>query len=124
MKKFLYLLFVLLLLAGSFAVGSWYSHRQTRDDSPAARRVLYFVDQMNPAHTSDKPGLAPCGMNMEPVYADEAESGPTGGPALPGTVRLNLQKQQLIGIRTGTAEKKSLGHTIRLLGKVEPDATR
>ena len=34
------------------------------------RKVLHYVDPMNPAHTSDKPGNAPCGMPMEPVYAD------------------------------------------------------
>ena len=47
---------------------------------------------MNPAHTSDKPGLAPCGMKMEPVYADAA-AGQTSGNASssmpPGTVKIS-----------------------------------
>jgi len=79
---------------------------------------------MNPAHTSDKPGKAPCGMDMEPVYADLSLISVTGVPVLPGTVTLTPDKQQLIGVRLSTAEKKPVRHTVRLLGKVVADETR
>jgi len=79
---------------------------------------------MNPSHTSDKPGLAPCGMKMEPVYADSVMSLPGGAPLLPGTVKLTAEKQQLIGVQVGVAEKKPLRHNLRLLGRVAVDETR
>jgi Cu(I)/Ag(I) efflux system membrane fusion protein len=34
------------------------------------RQVLYYVDPMNPSFRSPEPGTAPCGMALEPVYAD------------------------------------------------------
>jgi hypothetical protein len=68
-----------------------------------ARRILYYHDPMHPAYKSDKPGIAPdCGMQLEPVYADEAgaATGPADGSmAPPGTVRISAEKQQLIGVR-------------------------
>lgn len=95
-------------------------------DAPGGRKILHYGDPMTPAHTADKPGLAPCGMKMEPVYADEAgTSAPTdGGAVLPGTVKVSTEKPQLIGVRLGTVEKKSLPVSLRMLGRSAPDETR
>jgi RND family efflux transporter MFP subunit len=62
-------------------------------------------------------------MKMEPVYADEADA-TRGRPKPPGTIKINPEKQQLVGVRTGLVEKKPLRHSLRLLGKVTPDETR
>jgi RND family efflux transporter MFP subunit len=75
--KFLKLALALLLLAATFAGG--YIVRGSRHAQPE-RRVLYWVDPMHPQYKSDKPGIAPdCGMQLEPVYADEIAA--AGGPA-------------------------------------------
>jgi len=37
---------------------------------PSEKKVLYWVDPMNPTHKSDKPGKAPDGMDLVPVYAE------------------------------------------------------
>ncbi len=34
-------------------------------------KILYYVDPMNPSNKSDKPGKAPCGMDLVPIYEDE-----------------------------------------------------
>ena len=71
---------VLLLIALAF--GGGYVMRATRSTSTAstARKILYYVDAMNPAFKSDKPGIAPDGMALQPVYADEpTASGGTSG---------------------------------------------
>ena len=111
MKKSIYTLLILLLLAGSFLAGSWYSHREPATGSASeGRRILYYVDPMNPAHTADKPGLAHCGMKMEPVYADDPAgqtSGTTSTSMSPGTIRISPEKQQMIGVRIGQTEKTS-----------------
>ena len=65
----------LLILAGA---GGYLLRARMPQAKPAdpERRVLYYVDPMHPAYTSDKPGIAPdCGMKLEPVYADEAAAG-------------------------------------------------
>lgn len=36
----------------------------------ANKKVLYWVDSMNPGYKSDKPGKAPDGMDLVPVYAE------------------------------------------------------
>jgi Cu(I)/Ag(I) efflux system membrane fusion protein len=127
MNKRFYLVLMLVLVVGAFVAGSWYTRRNAASTaSVGGRKILYYVDPMNPSHTSDKPGLAPCGMKMEPVYADGSGevSGGTG-PSMPlGTVKITPEKQQLIGVRVGTAETKPLTHPLRLLGKVATDETR
>ena len=88
----------ILLLA--FLAGAHYGQRQTAsgDAAGGGPKILYYVDPMNPAHTSPEPGLAPCGMKMEPVYADDEP--PTGsGHLKAGTLKISPQKQQLIGVR-------------------------
>ena len=70
------------------------------------RKVLFWFDPMHPAYKSDNPGIAPdCGMQLVPKYADE-ESNLAKMPA--GTVMIALDKQQLIGVRTGKVAKQSL----------------
>ena len=78
---------------------------------------------MNPAHTSPEPGLAPCGMKMEPVYADDGGQAPAVSLP-PGAVKINSQKQQLIGVRVAPVEKTPYTYTLRALGKVAMDETR
>src|SRR5512143_3333757 len=128
MKRSLYAAVVLALIAGAYWAGSHRSQQNAATHAPQdARKVLYYVDPMNPAHTSDKPGKAPCRMDMEPVYADATLGTASSSDlvSLPaGTVKVSPEKQQLIGVRVATAEKKGLVHTLRLLGKVATDETR
>jgi membrane fusion protein, copper/silver efflux system len=128
MKRLLYLAVVLALIAGAYWVGSRRGQQNAAPhESRDARKVLYYVDPMNPAHTSDKPGLAPCGMKMEPVYADgSGSSGPAIGSAamVPGALNISSEKQQLIGLRVAAVERRSGTRTLRALGKVALDETR
>ena len=73
MKRLLCFTAVLILVVAAYWAGSSRSLQHTASHpSRDARKALYYVDPMNPAHTSDKAGKAPCGMDMEPVYADAA----------------------------------------------------
>ena len=70
------------LLVVALAFGGGYVMRATKSTGRAskARTILYYVDAMNPAYKSDKPGLAPDGMALQPVYADDAAAtSGTGG---------------------------------------------
>jgi Cu(I)/Ag(I) efflux system membrane fusion protein len=82
---------------------------------------------MHPAYKSDKPGIAPdCGMDLVPVY--EGDAGPAGGAqsnvAGYSSVKLTTERQQLIGVQTGMAESRTIGRTIRSVGRVAVDETR
>lgn len=52
------------------------------------------------------------------------ESGADDGTGTPGTVKLNPEKQQMIGVQVGPVEKKGTTHTIRTLGRVVVDENR
>lgn len=127
MKRGYKILIFLMIAAGSFIAGSWVTFQGVRDKAPAERKILHYVDPMNPALKSDKPGIAPCGMPLEPVYADQGETG-AGGAGLkasmpPGTIRVSPEKQQLIGVKVMTVEKAPWSHTLRVLGRVAADET-
>ena len=124
-----YAIYVLLLVAASFLAGAWYSQRGANPGSaPGGRRILYYIDPMHPAYKSDKPGIAPdCGMQLEPVYADGGTSGAEGTDpsSLPaGTVQINPERQQIIGIQVGQVAKTPGIKGLRLLGRVTADETR
>jgi RND family efflux transporter MFP subunit len=123
MKTALIIALAAVVAGGAFYAGTQSPGSTKSADSTTGRRILHYVDPMNPAHTSDQPGLAPCGMEMQPVYADEAGT-EAPGKLLPGAVRLSHEKQQLIGVVVGSSEKKSVRHTMRLLGRVAADETR
>jgi RND family efflux transporter MFP subunit len=128
MKKLVYGGLILLLLSLAFLAGRWHTLRDPDKSASQGRRILYYVDPMNPAHTSDKPGIAPCGMKMEPIYADETPPGQAPGSAsasMPvGTVKISPEKQQVIGVRTAAVEKAPVNHGIRTVGRVAPDEKR
>ena len=84
------------------------------------RVVAYWYDSMNPAYKSDKPGNAPDGMKLVPMYQDEIEK---MQDMPPGTVMLPPEKQQLIGVRTAPVEVADLSRTVRTVGRIETDET-
>ena len=113
------------VLVVTLAFGGGYVMRATKstDSASKARTILYYVDAMNPAYRSDKPGLAPDGMPLQPVYADEptAEATPT---ATPGSIKISAERQQLIGVKFATVELSGQARSIRAVGKVTFDETR
>lgn len=92
----------------------------------AEKTILYWVDPMHPAYKSDKPGTAPdCGMDLVPVYEGDAEpESAQTNVAGHSNVRLTTQRQQLIGVQTGVAETRSIGRSVRTVGRVAVDETR
>jgi membrane fusion protein, copper/silver efflux system len=124
MKRTLSALGMALLVVASYDVGRRQSSRHASDETNS-RRVLYWVDPMHPDYKSDKPGLAPdCGMELEPVYADQATLAVSTAPVSDGAVGIDLDKQQLFGIRVAAVEKTSGSEKIRVLGRVVPEDTR
>jgi RND family efflux transporter MFP subunit len=80
------------------------------------RKILFYRDAMNPAHTSPRPGKAPDGMDLVPVYEDEA-AGEGGG------VRIDPVTVQNIGVKTETVETRNLKKDIRVSANIDLDET-
>ena len=102
MKNFLYTLFLLILLAGSFLAGSWYGRREPTKNIPSTEKSKVIKTAGDVGDTAQ----------------NDASTMP------PGMVKIPSEKQQLIGVRIGTVEKIPGSHTIRTLGRVAVDETR
>lgn len=131
MKKSLYLISTLILLVVFFLAGTRFSQRGApfSTNQIATRQILHYVDPMNPAHTTKEPGIAPCGMPMEPVYAEKNALGGAGnnGPiisSLPGAVTINPYKQQIIGVQIGEVTSTHEMQRLRALGRIKPDENK
>ena len=126
MKKIFSVVVLIVLLSLAYLAGRHHSPVSPGATS-GARQPLYYVDPMHPSYKSDKPGIAPdCGMQLEPVYADDATATSSGEPsALPaGIVNISLEQQQLIGIRTIEVSATSGSSHLTVPGRIVADETR
>jgi RND family efflux transporter MFP subunit len=128
LRALLLILLVVAVFAAGFGYGRWYG-KNAGAAQKGGRKILYYVDPMHPAYKSDKPGIAPdCGMKLEPVYEDGGAASPAATDeqaAMPmGTIKVNAEKQQLIGVSYGQVESGAGVHIFRAAGKVAFDETR
>lgn len=79
-------------------------------------KPLYWVAPMDPNFKRDKPGLSPMGMDLVPVYAD-GDNG--GGKDSPGTIRINPNVVNNLGVKTAKVQRKALDVTIKTVGYVQ-----
>lgn len=75
------------------------------------REILYWVAPMDPNYRRDEPGQSPMGMDLVPVYADEA------GP----TVTINPSVEQNLGLRTAKVGRETIWKYISTVGLVTFD---
>ena len=74
------------------------------------REILYWRAPMDPNYTSDRPGKSPMGMDLVPVYADEAAAPDDGG------IRVSRAFLQNFAVRTAMAHRGTLPVSIRTVG--------
>ncbi len=119
------ILIAILIIAG-FAVGTFVGPRiweggvvgseSTTQNDPAEREILYWVAPMDPNYRRDEPGQSPMGMDLVPVYADEAGEG--------DSVTISSSVQNNLGVRTEAAKVRPLWRRIEATGYVNFDETR
>ncbi|MEZ5318396.1 MAG: efflux RND transporter periplasmic adaptor subunit [Vicinamibacterales bacterium] len=86
--------------------------------SPSAtageRRIKYWRAPMDPTFIRDKPGKSPMGMDLIPVYEDEADTAP-------GLVRIDPGFAQNIGVQTAPVVRRDIPVTIRTVATLVHD---
>ena len=87
------------------------------------RKIAFYRSPMNPSQTSPTPRKDEMGMDYVPVYEDEISGGAEAVSGL-ATVTIDVQRQQLIGMRTATATVGPVGTGWRTVGRVAVDETR
>ena len=76
--------------------------------TPDEREILYWRAPMDPNYTSDQPGKSPMGMDLVPVYADEATAA--------GGIRVSRSFLQNFAVRTAMVHRGNLPVSIRTVG--------
>jgi len=94
-------------------------------DTPADKgKIVFYRNPMNPAITSPTFMKDEMGMDYIPVHASELKGEP--GPAVEGLapVKIDSERQQLIGLSTAPVTSAQVGGEIRTTAKVAVDETR
>jgi len=92
---------------------------------PAGKgKLLFYRNPMDPKITSPVPSKDDMGMDYIPVY--ESDLKPEAGPSVEGltTVRIDPERQQLIGLTTAPVLAGPVGGEIRTTARVAVDETR
>ena len=130
MRKIIFTVLLIVIAAIAFVVGDRHGKDKTGNAAEETeRRIIYYTDPMNPGFRSEQPGTAPCGMPLEPVYAEVGAKGEQvvtsgGPPQSPGAVTINPARQQLIGVQVNPIEIQPMTYTLRLYGKIVTDETK
>jgi Cu(I)/Ag(I) efflux system membrane fusion protein len=89
----------------------------TSEGATKEKQPLYWVAPMDANYHSDKPGKSPMGMDLIPYYGDEGGGNDEG----PGTIRINPDVVNNLGVRTAKAVRKPLHFEINTVGYVTFD---
>ena len=81
------------------------------------RKIKYYKSTMSPGEVKPGPGKDSMGMDMVPVYEDEAAAGESQQIAIDPVTTQNM------GIRTTTLTRGPLRRTIRTVGAIDYDET-
>ncbi|MEL7799312.1 efflux RND transporter periplasmic adaptor subunit [Idiomarina loihiensis] len=115
----------LISLAVGFAVGAGaigYLMQSTAGSDAssdnAKKEPLYWVAPMDPNYRRDKPGKSPMGMDLIPFYGDD------GRESSPGTVRIDPDVINNLGVTTATVTSSRLNLDIETVGYVQFDEDR
>jgi Cu(I)/Ag(I) efflux system membrane fusion protein/cobalt-zinc-cadmium efflux system membrane fusion protein len=82
--------------------------------APGKRKIKYWVAPMDPTYISDKPGKSPMGMDLVPVYEDQAP-----GQSAPGAVSIDPLVVQNMGVRIEPVRRQTVTRHLRTIGEVE-----
>lgn len=105
---------------GFFAGGTMASDGSmlTADGPCAGAKPLYWKAPMDPTYVREEPGKSPMGMDLVPVCPGQ------GGTPIEGTVDIDPQTVQNIGVRTEMTKRRDLSRSIRAVGRVAYDERR
>ena len=119
--KIIVIILVLAAFAAGVIIGPRLGHAPS-DDAPSEekdsgeKKILYWVAPMDPNFRRDGPGKSPMGMDLVPVYEEEASD--------EDAVTISAAVQNNLGVRTESARVRPLWRRIEATGYVGFDETR
>jgi len=85
------------------------------EQTSSKKEPLYWVAPMDANYRRDKPGKSPMGMDLVPVYEEDA------GQDSPGTVKISSAVENNISVRTDEVKEGYISHEIDTVGYVQFD---
>ena len=85
---------------------------------PDGAEPLYWKAPMDPTYVREAPGKSPMGMDLVPACPG------SGAPTSDGTIEIDPQTIQKIGVRTAVVSRQTLSRSIRAVGRVAYDERR
>lgn len=93
-------------------------------DTPKEKgKIVYYISPMNPSITSPVPMKDEMGMDYVPVHEGDLK-GEGAGIDSHAAVKIDTERQQLIGLRTVPVAEGLVSGEVRALGRVVMDETR
>ncbi|PNH88271.1 efflux transporter periplasmic adaptor subunit [Vibrio diazotrophicus] len=94
-------------------------HEQQANQAKSNNEPLYWVAPMDPNYKRDKPGKSPMGMDLIPVYAEDAAQ-----DQAPGTVKIDPAVENNLGVKVASAQMTPLTPSIETVGYVAFDESQ
>jgi Cu(I)/Ag(I) efflux system membrane fusion protein len=116
-KPIVFVSLLLLAVAVGIGIGRWLPSADDGMDmvqDSGGREILYWRAPMDPNFRSDRPGKSPMGMDLVPVFADEAVDDA-------GLVSIDPRVVSNLGVRTAPVERSVLSRRIETVGYVGYD---
>ena len=113
---------IIAFLAGGWLGANYFQEPASQTSSeaaPAEKKPLYWVAPMDKNYRRDGPGLSPMGMELVPVYADEADIAEAEGDVL-----ISAAVENNLGVKTGRVNFSKLSQHIRTIGTVQFDESK
>ncbi len=116
--KWIFLSAVVLLAAAGIVWVTAFHPLAPAAENSGGRKPLYYTCAMHPWVRESKPGPCPvCGMNLTPVYANEAGAAAATGTNA-GEVTLEAESISVINVQTDAVERRPLHRTIHFSGQI------
>ncbi len=94
-------------------------HAGQTDQAQSSKEPLYWVAPMDPNYKRDKPGKSPMGMDLIPVYAEDAAE-----EKKPGTVTIDPAVANNLGVKIASAQITPLSPSIETVGYIAFDESQ
>jgi membrane fusion protein, copper/silver efflux system len=97
-----------------------YAEEAASTQTGKTRKILFYRNPMGLPDTSDVPKKDAMGMDYLPVYEGEGEESSESGTL----IKISVDKVQKLGVKTEKAVLRQLSHSVRAVGRIEPDERR
>ena len=114
-KTFLVIASLVAIFVLGIFIGRIWQPNEMEGAGSAEPEILYWVAPMDPDYRRDGPGKSPMGMDLVPVYADEAAAADSAVVTIDPTVVSNL------GVRTALVDRGPLARRVETVGYVGYD---